>query len=466
MSGLEHHTPAAAAADNLASSTVDGAASERAESLSTSYEHPSKRWQQWRRIVGLLLVGATVFLWTASNFLASTIFADNTYSKPYLVTYVNTSFFIVPLIPILARRAYHDPEGLKQWWRVSRQSLRQRYAPIRQQEEEEGDDSAYTDSLSSRRRRHSSSESQNLLLGDSMASSQGLSVKGAPVLHKGHHAPLTVPETAWLSLEFCFIWFIANYFVAACLEYTTVASSTILTSTAGVFTLIFGTMFGVEKFTLRKLLGVLASLAGIVLISSMDLSGTNTDDEHRGDFPDKSAREIAIGDALAFLSAIMYGLYAVFMKKRIDDESRVNMPLFFGLVGLLNVLLLWPGFIILHFAGIETFEMPPSAWVTTIILCNSLASLVSDLFWAYAVLLTSPIVVTVGLSMSIPLSLIGQIVLNSQTTSPIYWIGALVVVLSFIFVNHEEKKDEHPVFEGGDESHASSTAETSHARLA
>ncbi|KAI7164647.1 hypothetical protein KC352_g26339, partial [Hortaea werneckii] len=176
--------------------------------------------------------------------------------------------------------------------------------------------------------------------------------------------------------------------------------------------------------------------------------------------------EIAIGDALAFLSAIMYGLYAVFMKKRIDDESRVNMPLFFGLVGLLNVLLLWPGFIILHFAGIETFEMPPSAWVTTVILCNSLASLVSDLFWAYAVLLTSPIVVTVGLSMSIPLSLIGQIVLNSQTASPIYWIGALVVVLSFIFVNHEEKKDEHPVFEGGDESHASSTAETSHARLA
>ncbi|GAB1743725.1 hypothetical protein NU219Hw_g647t1 [Hortaea werneckii] len=466
MAGLEPHPPAAAAAaaDNLARSTVDGAASERAESLSTSHEHPSKRWQQWRRIVGLLLVGATVFLWTASNFLASTIFADNTYSKPYLVTYVNTSFFIVPLIPILARRAYHDPEGFKQWWRDSRQSLRQRYSPIRQ-EEEDVDGSAYSDSASSRRRRHSSSESQNLLLGDSMISSQGLSVKGAPVVHSRHRASLTLPETAWLSLEFCFIWFIANYFIAACLEYTTVASSTILTSTAGVFTLIFGTMFGVEKFTLRKLLGVLASLAGIVLISSMDLSGSNTDDEHRGDFPEKSAREIAIGDALAFLSAIMYGLYAVFMKKRIDDESRVNMPLFFGLVGLLNVLLLWPGFFILHFAGIETFEMPPSAWVTTIILCNSLASLVSDLFWAYAVLLTSPIVVTVGLSMSIPLSLIGQIVLNSQTASPIYWIGALVVVLSFIFVNHEEEKDEHPVLDG-DESHASLAAETSRGRLA
>ena len=293
--------------------------------------------------------------------------------------------------------------------------------------------------------------------------SQEPSIKGVPVSHAGHHAPLTLPEIAKLSLEFCFIWFVANYFVAACLEYTTVASSTILTSTSGVFTLIFGTMFGVEKFTVRKLLGVLASLAGIILISSVDLSGNNTDDEHRGDFPEKSARDIAIGDALAFISAIMYGLYAVFMKKRIDDESRVNMPIFFGLVGLINVFLLWPGFFILHYTGVERFEMPPTAWVTTIVLSNSLASLVSDLAWAYAVLLTSPIVVTVGLSLTIPLSLVGQVVLNSQTASPIYWVGALIVVLSFIFVNHEEKKDEH--LTGPDEQIAGSF-DHDHARLA
>jgi len=31
----------------------------------------AKRWKSWRRIVGLLLLTVTVFLWTASNFLAS-----------------------------------------------------------------------------------------------------------------------------------------------------------------------------------------------------------------------------------------------------------------------------------------------------------------------------------------------------------------------------------------------------------
>ena len=356
------------------------------------------------------------------------------------MTYVNTSFFIVPLVPILLQKAYRHPEEFRQSWDQFRHGLRQRYAPVKQEEDVDG--ASYTGSPRSRRRRQSNSASQELLLGEAMEDSQVLSFKSASATHGAHSAPLTLLEIAKLSFEFCTIWFVANYFVAACLEYTTVASSTILTSTSSVFTLIFGAIFGVEKFTLRKLLGVLASLTGIILISSIDLTGNNTDDEHRGDFPEKTLKEIAVGDALAFISAIMYGLYAVFMKKRIDDESRVNMPVFFGFVGLVNVLMMWPGFIILHFTGIERFELPPSTWVTTIILSNSMASLCSDLAWAYAVLLTSPIVVTVGLSMTIPLSLIGQIVLNSQTASPVYWVGALVVVLSFVFVNQEEKKGE------------------------
>jgi len=297
------------------------------------------------------------------------------------------------------------------------------------------------------------SASEELLLGDAGTVSHDSDPKEAAIPTNPTSSPkLSLPETARLSLEFCFLWFLANYFIAACLEYTTVASSTILTSTSSVFTLLFGALFGVERFTLRKLLAVSASLTGIVLISSVDLSGNNTDDEHRGDFPKKTLREVAVGDALALLSALLYGIYAVFLKRRIADESRVNMPLFFGLVGLFNVVFLWPGFVILHFTGAEPFEIPPSKWVTGIILCNSTASMISDLAWAYAVLLTSPIVVTVGLSMTIPLSLIGQQLLNSQTASPLYWVGAAVVVLSFIFVSQEEKSEEGgQLTEGGAE---------------
>ena len=81
-------------------------------------------------------------------------------------------------------------------------------------------------------------------------------------------------------------------------------------------------------------------------------------------------------------------------------------------------------------------------------------SLLSDICWAYAMLLTSPLVVTVGLSLTIPLSLVGQMILNSQTSSLTYWLGAFVVLLSFIFINYQSKEQEGaPKLGSGSEFH-------------
>jgi solute carrier family 35 protein F5 len=138
------------------------------------------------------------------------------------------------------------------------------------------------------------------------------------------------------------------------------------------------------------------------------------------------------------------------------------MQLFFGLVGFFNMFLLWPGFIILHLTGAEPFAMPDTSRVWIIILVcpillllpaflpvvvvnmnqvNALSSLLSDICWAYAMLLTSPLVVTVGLSLTIPLSLVGQIFLQGQYATPLYWVGATVVFLSFVVVNHESQEN-------------------------
>lgn len=242
----------------------------------------------------------------------------------------------------------------------------------------------------------------------------------------------------------------ANYFVAACLKYTTVASSTILTSTSSIFTLLFGTLLHVEIFTVRKLLSVLASLLGIILISTVDIT-TADDDSSRGSFPHKSPSQLAIGDALAFLSAILYGFYAILMKKRIGDEGRVDMPLFFGLVGLFNLLILWPGFILLHFFGDEPFALPPTGRIWLIVLANSTTSLLSDFCWAYAMLLTSPLIVTVGLSLTIPLSLVGEMILRGEFEGWLYWIGAGVVFLGFLVVSWEGAPDGNERLDGDEQ---------------
>ena len=65
-------------------------------------------------------------------------------------------------------------------------------------------------------------------------------------------------------------------------------------------------------------------------------------------------------------------------------------------------------------------------------------------------LLTSPLITTVGLSLTIPLSLIGQMIEYSQTKGVLYWLGACIVLLAFVFINyessHEEGKEEPESF--------------------
>jgi len=72
------------------------------------------------------------------------------------------------------------------------------------------------------------------------------------------------------------------------------------------------------------------------------------------------------------------------------------------------------------------------------------SSFISDISWALALLMTTPLVVTVGLSLTIPLSLIGEILQYQQYSSFTYWVGAAVVFVSFIVVSRESHDGEEP----------------------
>jgi solute carrier family 35 protein F5 len=420
---------------------------------------PARKWGMARHTMGIILLMCVVFLWTASNFLASNILADDSYSHPFFITYINTSFFVVFLINVIARRVfrmwrrgklsqvkslksfftYLDLHGMKEPPSYARETG----SPL----DEDAEDEDYgRDEIDTQRQRLLNSYAQDPELVPPSPTSSSIEATSSA-------GKLGLGQTARLAAQFCMLWFLANYFAVACLQFTTVGSTTILTSTSGVWTLIFGALIRVERFTLRKALGVLASLIGVILISRVDLSSSSPNvpddaitpdggNDNNDPYSSKTPAEIALGDAMAALSAIVYGIYTIVMKKQVGDESRVNMQLFFGLVGLFNVFLLWPGFILLHVLDIERFSLPTENRIWVIILINSISSLISDICWAYAMLLTTPLVVTVGLSLTIPLSLVGQIILQGQYAGVLYWIGATIVFASFLIVNQESKEDE------------------------
>lgn len=355
------HSPSTASVELVARGRSSRSLSTSTTASKGSFRSKMPSWvtNMGRRTLGIVLLLVVVFLWTVSNFLASVscaspypypypfvlvrahadrrllvydsqiMFADGSYNKPFFLLYVNISMFALALIPMGIRHV------MQYGWPASKRQLVEAWYEIRQGR---------------------SYQKVAMVDDEDARAGESLLIDDTGSLKSNKCEQLSLAETFWLSLEFSMLWFAANYFASACLEYTSVGSVTILSSTSSIWTLIFCALAGVEGFTVRKLLGVLASLAGVVLISSLDMSGAS--DEMRGDFPEKSRTEIAIGDAMAFFSAIVYGVYVTVMKKRAVDEDRMNMTLFFGIVGILNLVFLWPLFIILHVTGIETVSFP------------------------------------------------------------------------------------------------------------
>ena len=60
---------------------------------------------------------------------------------------------------------------------------------------------------------------------------------------------------------------------------------------------------------------------------------------------------------------------------------------------------------------------------------------ISDYLWILAMLMTSPLIVTMGLSLTIPLALLGDFLFKGQLKGLFYWFGAILVLAGFSIVN-------------------------------
>lgn len=291
------------------------------------------------------------------------------------------------------------------------------------------------------------------------------------------------------------IWFLSNYFYAMSLEWTSIASSTVLASMGSIFAFGFATCsrFGDERVTKWKIVGVTLCFMGGVATAWGDLVGdssndvTTTDGNTNGGGPedlrhlrylrhlgshlphisnfihDESSWSL-LGDICGLLSAVGYGAYTVLLRYLCPkDEDRMSMQLLFGYIGILNMTLLLPVaiWVILEesSSGNESKdinsqsseqESPTSDsndyGQTTSTLTGSiflflllkglLDNVLSDYLWARAVILTSATVASVGVGLTIPMAFFADWVMgNSNGTQVGEVLGATSVLLGFVFVN-------------------------------
>lgn len=88
---------------------------------------------------------------------------------------------------------------------------------------------------------------------------------------------------------------------------------------------------------------------------------------------------------MALVSAFFYAAYIVFLKRKVDHEDKMDIPMFFGFVGLFNLTLLWPVFFILHYGHWEEFEWPDTHQWTFLIINGLIGTVLSEVLWLWYV---------------------------------------------------------------------------------
>jgi len=393
-----------------------------------------KKSQYLKGMACLLLVNC---LLVASSVLTREILGDKEFTNPFFLTYTSAFIYIVCLVPYLPMIFNNcisfsnrgEGDGLFKTHsgsQVSADHVKLHPDHLVKSETEQPNGEVSNGQVIAE---IGQSQNENKL---SVEASMGVTSCFCFVV-KQSEEKIPLVETIKLSGIFGTVLFGMNYVFNASLVYTTQGSSTVLSTLSAPFCLIFSAIFLKESLVWSRLIGVAMVMGGSASIAYMDAIKNgqwNGGDSH--------------GDFLAILAALIYGCYSVLMKFWIKDDSRVSMFLYVGLVGLWNSICLWPLFFLLDHLGFEKFQLPGSPKLSGFLVLNGFISVLFEICWTRSVLLISPVIASVGLGLSVPLSLLADYWFYRIERDLKYILGAMCVIAGFVLANLNLRKGSEP----------------------
>jgi drug/metabolite transporter (DMT)-like permease len=169
----------------------------------------------------------------------------------------------------------------------------------------------------------------------------------------------------WLELFLLSLIGMGHYAVQTYgLQYTTASNASLYVVTGPISILLLGAIFLHERITIKKAIGIVVALAGVLIVMGLD---TLLAFELQGNL---------LGDALVLTSIFMWAIFTVFGKRMTDRLGALALT---GLTTIMGATWLLPvGWLALERRGLTVAAIAPAGWLAIAFLgvgCSFLATL-------------------------------------------------------------------------------------------
>uniref|UniRef100_H3HBA9 EF-hand domain-containing protein n=1 Tax=Phytophthora ramorum TaxID=164328 RepID=H3HBA9_PHYRM len=230
-------------------------------------------------------------------------------------------------------------------------------------------------------------------------------IETSPAPAQTPHDKATLRRTMIAAAVVAPLWFVANFAYNESLNLTSVTSSTILSTTSTVFTLILAVWILKERFT----------------------DGTS---------------ESFWGNVCALIGAIMYGVYTTAIRKYLPDDAGMSVSLFIGFVGVFSLVALGILCIIFNYTGVESLRNLTWEIVGLLFVQGLLNNVLADYLWAVSIMYTSTTTATIGLSLTVPMAILSDWIVNDISPNYVTFISSVLVLGGFVVLAVSTRKEQ------------------------
>jgi len=251
---------------------------------------------------------------------------------------------------------------------------------------------------------------------------------------------MTVPRMVLILTTMNMISLFGNCMWYTSLGLTVVSLNNTIYQSNCVFVLLFSFLLLDEQLTFKKFFACIVSIGGVVMVTfSMPLDANS---------PSGNSVVGIICDVVAcVLWAVWEVGFTFITTKHLQMTNRMADTLLFMVgIGAVNLLLFWPSLVLLHYAGIESFELPPDdeAILSIVILIG--LDILFCISLLYGIALCSPIFMSMGMVLVIPITFFADIIVFRKQSMDIInvysMVGAACIIFGFVLIQQGHAKSE------------------------